>query len=416
MFGVAILGFGVVGSGVAEVLTNNAQRIAKNAGAAITLKYIMDVRDFPDSAFRSLFIKDFSIVTNDEDIRVVVETIGGVGVAYEFTKRALASGKSVVTSNKELVAAHGCELIALAKENGVNYLFEASVGGGIPVLRPITQCLAANEITEIYGILNGTTNYILTQMADDKSGSLVMTAALADAQRLGYAEQNPASDIDGIDACRKICILSDLAFGRHVSPEWVPAAGISAVAPEDISAAKRLFNMTLKLIGRAVRREDGKISAYVEPHMISSDLLLAQVDGVMNGIVVRGNAIGDVMFYGAGAGKLPTASAVTADIIDAVKHDHTRKLISWDDGDISMMFSPSEIKSRWYVRFKPDGSGAAKHLGEILDRGADENTAETGQGGSETAAVTKIPYTLDELNQILGNCEVSARYRVLEDI
>ncbi|MDR0906672.1 MAG: homoserine dehydrogenase [Oscillospiraceae bacterium] len=346
MYAVAILGFGVVGSGVAEVLDKNADRITQGASRELSLKYIVDVREFPDSPYKDLIIKDFSVVENDPDVRVVVETIGGVGVAQEFTRRALAAGKSVVTSNKELVAKFGCELLQIAKDKGVNYLFEASVGGGIPILRPITQCLAANKITEIYGILNGTTNYILTSMI--KRGAS-FDDALAEAQAKGYAEANPTSDVDGIDACRKISILADLSFGRHMDPDWVKTVGIRTVTAEDVSyAAENGFK--IKLLGRAVLNEDGRIFAYVAPHLVPEENLLAGVEGVNNGIVVRGNAIGDVMFYGAGAGKLPTASAVVADVIDAAKHEHARKLVSWDEGDVSMMRDSAELESRWYVR------------------------------------------------------------------
>jgi homoserine dehydrogenase len=255
-----------------------------------------------------------------------------------------------VTSNKELVAKHGYELLQIAKERGVNYLFEASVGGGIPILRPISQCLAANRINEIYGILNGTTNYILTAMIKD---GVSFDDALKQAQEKGYAEQNPSSDIDGIDACRKICILADLCFGRHMEPDWVKTVGIRAVTAEDVTIAGGL-GYKIKLLGRAVAVGDDKFSAYVAPHLVPDGDMLASVDGVMNGIVVRGNAIGDVLFYGAGAGKLPTASAVVADIIDAAKHDHARKLISWNSGSEDMMLPSSELKSRWYARVDGD--------------------------------------------------------------
>lgn len=350
MYAIAIIGFGVVGSGVAEVLDKNADRIALGASRELKLKYILDLRDFPDSPYKDLFVKDFETIENDPDVRVVVETIGGVGPAQEFTRRALLAGKSVVTSNKELVAKHGYELLQIAKEKGVNYLFEASVGGGIPILRPITQCLAANKINEIYGILNGTTNYILTSMI--KYGASFETA-LSEAQAKGYAELNPTSDVDGIDACRKISILADLCFGRHLEPDWIKTIGIRAVTSADVAHASD-GGYKIKLLGRAVAWEDGKISAYVAPHLVPEDNLLAGVEGVNNGIVVRGNAIGDVMFYGAGAGKLPTASAVVADVIDAAKHENSRKYISWESGEIGMMRDSAELESSWYVRVGQD--------------------------------------------------------------
>ncbi|MDR2421651.1 MAG: homoserine dehydrogenase [Oscillospiraceae bacterium] len=350
MYGIAILGFGVVGSGVAEVLEKNADRIALGAARELSLKYIVDIKDFPDSPYKHLLTRDFGAVERDPDVRVVVETIGGAGLAYEYTRRALEAGKSVVTSNKELVALHGCELLKLAKERGVNYLFEASVGGGIPILRPITQCLAANRIYEIYGILNGTTNYILTSMIKEGAS---FEAALKLAQDKGYAEADPSSDIDGIDACRKICILADLCFGRHMNPEWLKTVGIRTVTAADTVYAGR-GGCKIKLLGRAVANGDGRVSAYVAPHLVPSENLLAGVDGVMNAIVVRGNAIGDVMFYGAGAGKLPTASAVVADIIDAAKHERSRKLISWEEGSPSMLRDSAELVSRWYARVAAD--------------------------------------------------------------
>lgn len=346
MLDVAILGFGTVGSGVMEVIDTNAERIAQNAAQEIKVKYILDVRQFPGSPYEKLFIKDFDTIENDPDVIIVVETIGGTGVAYDFTKRALLAGKNVVTSNKELVATHGHELIEIARKNNVNYLFEASVGGGIPILRPITQCLAANQINEIYGILNGTTNYILTKMIME---GMSFDAALAQAQENGYAERDPSADIEGLDACRKICILSALCFKRHVYPEFVPTKGITDVTLADVKNAASIDH-SIKLLGRSVLMDDGKIAAYVAPHLVSKRNLVASVEGVMNGIVVRGNAIGDVMFYGAGAGKLPTASAVVADVIDASKHTHARKYVDWDDGGAEYTADHTQIPTRWYIR------------------------------------------------------------------
>ena len=346
MVKIAILGFGIVGSGVAEVLTQNTEKIALSAASEIGLKYILDIRDFPDSPFAARFVKDFSIIENDPEVRVVVETIGGAGIAYEFTKRALRAGKSVVSSNKELVATHGYELLTIAKEKNVNYLFEASVGGGIPIIRPISQCLAANEISEICGILNGTTNYMLTEIA---AKGVPFSEALKDAQALGYAEADPTADIEGSDACRKICILGSLSFGQHIYPAEVPTEGIIKVTPEDMRYAQSV-GKKIKLLGRALRLEDGKVAAYVAPHLIDEGNLLANVDGVFNAIAVHGNAIGDVLFYGPGAGKLPTASAVVADVIDCVKHLHARKYISWGPGGLETSADPKTLKTRWYVR------------------------------------------------------------------
>ncbi len=350
MVNIAIMGFGTVGAGVADVLAENAEGIARRAGEEIKLKYVLDMLEFPQSPFADLVIHDFAVIENDPEVKIVVETMGGVGAAYQFTKRSLLAGKSVVTSNKELVATKGRELLQIAKEKNVNYLFEASVGGGIPIIRPITQCLAANEIDEIYGILNGTTNYILTQMIES---GVSFDDALADAQAKGYAERNPAADVEGHDACRKICILSDLCYGRQIDPEGVSTEGITGVSLSDVENAHGA-GFRIKLLGRALRRPDGRIHAYVAPHLLPESSLLSNVSGVMNGIVVHGNAIGEAMFYGAGAGKRPTASAVTADVIDAAKHLKARKFLGWDEAEPGFVADTDELVSRWYVRL-PDG-------------------------------------------------------------
>ncbi len=374
MINVAVLGFGVVGSGVAEVLSTNAEKIAQNAAQEIVLKYILDVRDFPDSPYKDCFVKDFAVIENDSSVQIVVETIGGVGAAYDFTKRAINAGKSVVTSNKELVATHGHELLELARIKNVNYMFEASVGGGIPIIRPISQCLAANEIFELYGILNGTTNYILTQMIQN---GVSFEFALRDAQEKGFAEANPSADVKGFDACRKICILASLSFGSQVYPDSVPTEGIENISLTDVEFA-RSAGGKVKLLGRSVMRQDGKIACYVAPHIIGESNLLSNVEGVFNGIVVRGNAIGDVMFYGAGAGKLPTASAVVADIIDSSKHMDSRKYIYWEEAKPEMMFDPATIVSRWYIRTSAGLSQAKKIFGKVsvlVSEGAEFETA-----------------------------------------
>ncbi|MFB0919501.1 MAG: homoserine dehydrogenase [Oscillospiraceae bacterium] len=343
---IAICGYGIVGSGVAEVIVENADSIARNAAEEVSIKYILDNREFPGDPFEKSIIHDFSIIEQDPEISVVIETIGGVKIAYEFTKRALLAGKSVVTSNKELVATKGHELIAIAKKKNLNYLFEASVGGGIPIIRPITQCLAANKIDEVYGILNGTTNYILTEMIKNNAS---FDDALHQAQANGFAEQDPTADIEGVDAARKICILTDLCFGKHVSPSDVKAVGIRGVTSADVEYAKRL-NCKIKLLGRALRTGHDTATAYVAPHLVSKSSLLSNVDGVMNGIVVHGNALGDTMFYGAGAGKRPTASAVVADVIDAVKHVKARKYLDWDDAPAGYFTDSAYVATRWYGR------------------------------------------------------------------
>ena len=353
MVNVAILGFGVVGSGVAEVLLANEAHIDQKAGDPIRLKYILDVRDFPDSPFAGKVVHDFSVIENDPEVSIVVETIGGARAALDFTRRALAAGKSVVTSNKELVAEHGCELLKLAAEKGVSYLFEASVGGGIPIIRPLNQCLAANEIEEICGILNGTTNYILTRMI---RAGLSFDAALKEAQANGYAEADPTADIEGYDACRKICILASLAFGRHIYPRQVPTEGIVAVTLADVAYADSC-GKKIKLLGRAIRQDDGKVCAYVAPHLVDGGDPLAGVEDVFNAITVKGNAIGEVMFYGRGAGKLPTASAVVADVIDAARHRDEKKRVFWAEGGEDVTASSAGLESAWYVRAEGTAEG-----------------------------------------------------------
>ncbi|MCD7830291.1 MAG: homoserine dehydrogenase, partial [Clostridiales bacterium] len=341
MVNIAILGYGVVGSGVGEIIYKNGQHISERVANEVNLKYILDLRDFPDSPYADRVIRDFSVIENDPDVQIVVETMGGVDFPYDCTKRALTAGKSVVTSNKELVATHGCELLKIAKEHGCSYLFEASVGGGIPILRPMTSCLAANELQEVVGILNGTTNYILTRMI---RAGLSFEEALKEAQANGYAERNPAADIEGTDACRKICILSSLGFGRHIYPDQVPTEGITNITLADVAYA-RSGGYKIKLLGRSIRREsDGKVCAYVAPHLVADDSPLANVEDVFNAIQVTGDSIGDVMFYGRGAGKLPTASAVVADVMDIVRNKG-KKVISWEEGGPDAVYPLDEVKS-----------------------------------------------------------------------
>ena len=315
MVNVAILGFGVVGSGAAEVLYNNREIIEKKLGTPVQVKRILDLREFPDSPFGHLVTHDFNDILNDTDIQIVAEMMGGSHPAYDFTKACLEAGKSVVTSNKEVVARFGAELLALAEQNGVRYLFEASVGGGIPIIRPMINDLASNEIISVNGILNGTTNYILTQMLENGTA---YEAALKDAQAKGYAEANPAADVEGLDAARKIVILAALAFGTLLSPDKIHCEGITKITAEDAETAKAL-GCSVKLIGHT-ELVDGKVLAMVSPRMIPAANPLSGVSDVFNGILVDANMLGEAMFYGKGAGKLPTASAVVADIIDIVAH------------------------------------------------------------------------------------------------
>ena len=356
----AIMGFGTVGSGVAEVLRMNGESIARKLGEPLNLKYILDVRDLSATPYAKQTVKDFSVLENDPELDVVVESIGGAKVALEFTRRALLAGKHVVTSNKELVATHGKELLAIAKEKNVNYLFEASVGGGIPVLRPLFQCLAGNQIQEIVGILNGTTNYILTRMV---KGGVTFAEALKEAQSKGYAEANPAADVEGLDAGRKICILSDLAWGREVRPEDISIQGISHLDLKDVDIASKA-GYRVKLLGRALRLEDGRQAAYVAPHLVPEDCPIAPVDDVFNAIMIRGNAEGDVMFYGRGAGDLPTASAVMGDVLDALAHRAKRRDLGWSES-APLIRQEQDLPLFWYLR-----SESAPEGGEKLAEGA----------------------------------------------
>ena len=363
---IAIMGFGTVGAGVAEVARRNGDIIAQRLGEEVYVKYILDVRDFAGSPYADRMIKDFSIIENDPEVEVVVESIGGAKVALDFTRRALLAGKHVVTSNKELVATHGRELLEIAREKNVNYLFEASVGGGIPVLRPLFQCLAGNQIEEICGILNGTTNYILTRMV---KGGISFADALKEAQAKGYAEKDPTADVEGIDAGRKICILSDLAWGKEVAPSSISMEGISSIHLKDVDIAAAA-GYRIKLLGRALRLEGGKQAAYVAPHLVPESCPIATVDDVFNAIMIRGNAVGDVMFYGRGAGDLPTASAVMGDVIDAVQHRQKRRDLGWSQG--ADLVPGAELPMRWYLRggFSLDDARAVCGQAEELSQGA----------------------------------------------
>ena len=357
MIKIAVMGYGTVGSGVVEVFYKNRESIQHNAGHEMDIKYILDLREFPDSPYVDKFTKNFEDIINDDEVKIVVEVMGGATFAYDYVKRCLLAGKSVATSNKELVAEKGAELIRIAKQNNTNFLFEASVGGGIPILRPITQCLAANDITEIYGILNGTTNYILTKMINEHAQ---FDDALKTAQELGYAERNPAADIEGHDACRKICILSALAFGKHVYPKQVYTEGITNVSLDDVSIAGTA-GYAIKLIGKTVHLSgEGKVFTTVYPALVRSKSQIGNVDGVYNAVMVRGDAIGDVVFYGQGAGKLPTASAVVADVIDCAKHLTTRKLVCWEDGSDDYVKDYKLDKIAMYVRIASDDLGASE--------------------------------------------------------
>ena len=385
MISVAIMGHGVVGSGVAEILTTHKQKLFASIGEEIYVKHILDLREFPDSPLADRFTKDFNDILNDREVRVVVEVMGGLNPAYDFVKKCLKSGKSVVTSNKELVAAHGAELLQIAKDENVNFLFEASVGGGIPIIRPISQCLVANIVDEIAGILNGTTNFILTKMIED---GMQFDAALKLAQDLGFAERNPAADIEGHDACRKICILASLAFGKHVYPNFVHTEGITEITLEDVKYAEA-YNCVIKLIGRVKRLDDGKIDIIVAPMFVPNKSQLANIDYEFNGIMVRGDCTGDVVFYGKGAGKLPTASAVVADVIDCCKHLKTRKFLYWADGNGKNILPWEESSRAMYVR--ANGSNVAEKAEKLFGEVTVINKADA--PANEKAFVVKaMPY------------------------
>jgi len=344
MINIGVLGYGTVGSGVVEVLNTNQESITKKAGSEINVKYVLDLRDFEGDPIQEKVVHDYNIIANDPDIQIIVETMGGTNPAYQFVKEALERGKSVCTSNKELVAKHGAELLAIAKEKKVNFLFEASVGGGIPIIRPLNQSLTADEIEEITGILNGTTNYILTKMSTEGSD---FDTVLKDAQAKGYAERNPEADVEGYDACRKIAILTSLAYGMQVDYEDIYTEGITKITDKDIKYAKAL-NASIKIFGTS-KKVEKKVYAMVAPMMINSEHPLYSVNDVFNGIFVRGNLLGDVMFYGKGAGKLPTASAVVADVVDAAKHLGTNIMTIWSSEKLELADIEDSLQ-RFFVR------------------------------------------------------------------
>lgn len=342
---IAIMGFGVVGSGVGEVVTKNREMLIKKCGEPIEISHILDLRDFPDSDF-DCFTKDFNDILNDPEVGVVVETMGGVNPAYDFSKRLLLAGKHVITSNKELVATHGTALLALARERSINYLFEASVGGGIPIIRPMYSCLTAGEATDVFGILNGTTNYILTQMFQCGES---FEGALKAAQQKGYAEADPTADVQGFDTCRKIAILAALAFGRALDYTKISTEGITEISADDVAYAEKL-GYAIKLIGHSTKDGDA-VYAAVFPAFVPKSSPLAGINDVFNGIIVRGNDLGEVMFYGRGAGKLPTANAVVADVVDAVKHKRTNIIINWEAYDEKYQSSGDSLAYAYYLRF-----------------------------------------------------------------
>lgn len=377
---IAVLGYGVVGSGTVELFYKNKDSIIKKAGKDLDIKYILDIREFPGSPYESKFTKNIDDILNDSEVTLVAEVMGGVHPAFDFVKACLEKGKSVVTSNKELVAKKGAELLKTAEANGCNFLFEASTGGAIPIIRPLHQCLAANDITAIAGILNGTTNFILTKMINEQ---MDFGEALKMAQQLGYAEKDPTADIEGYDACRKICILSSLAFGKHVYPDWVHCEGITKITAEDAQYAEN-WGGAVKLIGSVKKTADGKILPMVRPAFVCGGNQLSHVSDVFNGIMVYGDAVDQVMFYGRGAGKLPTASAIVADLIDAAKMNGTSISQKWEDSaDNSFIADYKDDVVAFYVRTE----GVSKEkVAEVF--GDVEYLSRDGQPESELAFIT----------------------------
>lgn len=378
MVKIAVLGYGTVGSGVVEVIRTNGALINERAGEEIVIKHVLDLRDFPGDPVQELITHDFEEILNDEEVKVVVEVMGGVEPAYTFVKKSLMAGKSVATSNKALVAKHGAELLGIAKEKNINFLFEASVGGGIPILRVLNSSLTADEIEEVTGILNGTTNYMLTKMFYEDAD---YDTVLKEAQANGYAEANPESDVEGYDACRKIAILSSLISGKQVDFEDIYTEGITKITSRDMHYAKQM-GMTIKLLASS-KRDGDKISAIVAPCLLPSSHPLHSINGVFNSIFVHGNMLGDAMFYGSGAGKLPTASAVVADVVDEVKHLNRSIMMQWT-GEKLKLEDKEAVSRRFFVRMSGDEA-------ELLPRITDD---------FGKVKVVKIPEFMEEFGFI----------------
>ena len=344
MVNIAVLGYGTVGSGVVEVINTNGARINQRIGDELNVKYVLDLRDFPGDPIQEKVVHDFDTIVEDPDVQIVVEVMGGIEPAYTFVKRSLQAGKSVATSNKALVAKHGAELLSIARDNNINFLFEASVGGGIPIIRPLNSSMTADEIEEITGILNGTTNYMMTKMFYEGAN---YDEVLKEAQDNGFAERNPEADVEGYDACRKIAILSSLISGQQVDFEDIYTEGITKITSEDMMYAKEM-DMTIKLLASS-KRDGDHLHAIVAPHLLRRDHALFNVNGVFNAIFVHGNVLGDAMFYGSGAGKLPTASAVVADVVDEAKHLHRNIMTMWKSDKLELL-PIEDTKKRYFVR------------------------------------------------------------------
>lgn len=400
MIKIALLGYGTIGSGVAEVLETNRESITKRAGEEIEIKYVLDLRDFPGDAIQPKIVHDYEVIAEDPEIQVVVEAMGGVEPAYTFVKRALLAGRSVTTSNKALVAKHGAELLAIAREKNINFLFEASVGGGIPIIRPLNSSLTADEVEEITGILNGTTNYMLTKMTFDGSE---FQDVLKDAQARGYAEADPTADIEGQDACRKIAILTSLVCGQQVDFEEIHTEGITGITAVDIKYAKAM-NRGIKLLATS-RKTEGGYYALVAPFLLSPEHPLYHVNDVFNGIFVHGNVLGDAMFYGSGAGKLPTASAVAADIVEIVKNKDRNIMATWSSGKLQLL-DYRQASGRFFLRTGDSREQIEAAFGDVEYVEVPEVSGET---GVLTRQMTEAEYeeSAKKLNQIIQMVRVA---------
>lgn len=400
---VAILGIGTVGSGTADIFEDNAETIRKNVGDEVQVKYILCRRMRPESRFATRIVLDFDVIEQDPEVKVVAECMGGIHPAYDYVVRAIKAGKHVVSSNKQLVAECGLELTHLAREHGVAFLFEGSVGGGIPVLRPITRCLAANKIDRVYGILNGTTNYILTEMIQCGKS---FDQALKEAQEKGYAELDPTADVEGIDACRKICILADMCFGYNVDPAQVQTEGISKITSVDVDYARRM-GYRIKLLGRTLRLADGRVTAYVAPHFVDKENPIVNVDGVLNGVVIHGNAVGNTVYSGPGAGASETGSAVAADILDCLTGPMARQPI-WDAQPEGYFMDADELPCRWFVRTKAG-------LGQIGEAFGDIHFVSIPGADAEEYAFPTEAMSRKRLMEVSRGMELLAAYRILDE-
>ena len=392
---IAVMGYGTIGSGVVEVLRINKEKIAKRAGEPVEVKYILDLRDFPGDPMEDKVVKDYQVILKDPEVGVVVETMGGVEPAYTFVKAMLEAGKQVATSNKNLVAAKGAELIKIARDNGVNFQFEASVGGGIPIIRPLNKCLTADEVLEITGILNGTTNYMMTKMTEEGAE---FDEVLKDAQDKGYAEKDPTADIEGHDPCRKIAILTSLVVGQQVDFEDIHCEGITKISATDIKYAKKL-DRSIKLLASSKKVGDS-YSCMVAPFMLDKNHPLCGVNDVFNAVFLKGNVLGDAMFYGSGAGKLPTASAVVADVVDMVKHQHTNIGVEWNPEKLTLL-DYMDSQNAFFVRTSSDKAAVEAAFGQVsyVEPVCDGELAFTTEVMTE-AAFAKAAESIEVINRI----------------